>query len=196
MNIVHYGIFLFFQLSDLVNTFTLIESVRYILDLWNEIYMCHSGLWLFKCSTVSESWCFFIQRNGSICIICGLTFTVHHCVNYMSFDCYFMFCEYSIFCTTCNTLSNVYMQHRKWYFLYQEMFISYETTILSVMIHYCTYSITKTLHLDLLVQTWVTRSQTVVCFHHASLSMTCMITDCCECSSGGKSDFISAFTND
>lgn len=52
----------------------------------------------------------------------------------------------------------------------------YETTILSVMIHYCTYSITKTLHLDLLVQTWVTRSQTVVCFHHASLSMTCMIT--------------------
>ena len=85
---MHYGFFLFFQRSDLVKAFTLIESVRYVLDLWNEIYMCHSELWLFKCSTMSESWCFFIQRNGSICIICGLTFTVHHCVNYMSFDCY------------------------------------------------------------------------------------------------------------
>ena len=36
---MHYGFFLFFQLSDLVKAFTLIESVRYILDLWWNIYV-------------------------------------------------------------------------------------------------------------------------------------------------------------
>lgn len=135
--------------------------------------------------------CSIIQRNRSVCIICGLTFNVHHCVNYISFDCFkiisFFLCfvnipflyymQYIKVMSICNIPNDIFFSKKCSY---------YETTILSVMIHYCTYWITKTLHLDLLVQTWVTRPQTVVCFHHASLSMTCMITVRCECSSGGR----------
>lgn len=184
MNIVHYGIFLFFQLSDLVNTFTLIESVRYILDLWNEIYMSHSGLWLFKCSTVSESWCFLIQRNGSICIICGLTFTVHHCVNYMSFDCFYVlwifhflyYMQYIQVMSICNIPNDIFFSKKCSY---------YETTILPVMIHYCTYLITKTL---LFRSSCPNMSyKTSNCGMLSSRkSFNDLYDYCCECSSGGR----------